>query len=339
MKKWFSYTFIGLLALAAGLFAYHFYAAADAERKLDESIRNISAQTDAGLTVNYSSIQVDPFSGDVIFSDVNIIRNEDIQRAKTARFDLGYSDFVNITIWGTEYGLRNIEEGLLALSDLSYTGRSNLVEIKMDSLNVNYRGNLWNLIVLGITRSAPSIRHRIDAEGARFSFSQPGSAVGTVRADTLEWTTFFGKLTDRPDSLASSFALSGVTWAPPIPFREKYSFFIQGFGYPADAIPLDRVEARYRYHPARDSLAVEQMTLYSDLFDTSIQGSITLDEELFGRSRVNDIRVELQELSPRFQNFIGQLKQLTGLPLAEDEDKITLSIGGSVGEPSITFGN
>ena len=99
MKKWFSYTFIGLVLLGAGLFAYHFYAANDAERKLDESIQKITAEAGLGLTVGYSSIEVNPFSGDVVFTDVNIIRNEDIQRAASARFDLAYSDFVNITLW------------------------------------------------------------------------------------------------------------------------------------------------------------------------------------------------------------------------------------------------
>lgn len=337
MKKWFSYTFLGLLALSVGLFAYHFYAANDAERKLDESIQNVTAEANLGLTVSYSSIDVDPFSGDVVFSDVNIIRDEDIQRVSSARFDLTYSDFVNITVWGTEYGLRHIEYGTLALGNLSYTNRNTLVEVKIDSLDVHYGGNLWNLIVLGITRSPARIRHKIDAAGTGFSYSQPESGAGTVRADSLQLQTHFGRQPADPDSLASSVSLTGITWSPPKPFQEKYGFFIRGFGYQTDAIPFDRASAHYQYHAMDDSLAIQNLTLRSDLFTTSIHGGIALDKQALARSQMKNFVVQLHDLSPRFKNFLGQLKKLTGLGLPVNDETIVFSLGGPLEGPEISY--
>ncbi|MDX1617384.1 MAG: hypothetical protein R3224_01260 [Balneolaceae bacterium] len=337
MKKWFSYGFLALVGLAAALFAYHFYAAADAGQKLDESIQQVSQEANLNLTINYSSIEVSPFSGDVVFSDVNIIRDQDIQRAKTARFDLAYSEFVNITLWGTEYGLREIEQGILQLSDLSYTNRSSLIEVKLDSLHIDYRGNLWNLIVLGITRASAVTGHHIDAIGTRFSFSQPSSDIGAIRADTLTWRTHFGRPAEPPDSLYSTAALSGITWTPPKAFQDKYSFFIQGFGYRPDTIPMERATARYRLHPSGDSLSIDRLTLYTDLFNTTAKGMIAVDGQSPGQSRLNNLVIRLEELSPRFRNFLGQLKKLTGLPLPHTDDSIVLSLDGSVDRPRITI--
>jgi len=58
MKKYYA---IGLFILASALFAYHFYAAGNAEENIDTSIQEITARLNPPLSVSYSKVEVSPF--------------------------------------------------------------------------------------------------------------------------------------------------------------------------------------------------------------------------------------------------------------------------------------
>lgn len=333
MKKYFIAIFI-LLGLAV---IYHFYAANSAETDLDEAIQKITVQSKMNLNISYSSIDVRPFSGDIIFSDINIIRDDNIQRAAAARFDLAYRDFLNFTFWDTEYGLKNINEGILILKNPSYTNRTSLLEVKLDSLHMDYRGNLWNLIVLALSRSPAQTNHKIEATGSNFSLSQPDSGFGTFKADSLELDTRFGKQPDYPDSLASSVSLKKITWSPPVSFQKRYGFFIQGFGFQTDSIPVNRAVLRYRYDIASDSLVIKHINLTTELFTAQARGGLKVNTHSFTQSELHNLSVRLINSSLRFLNFLDQLQKITGIQLSGGSKQIQFYLNGPLEKPQVMF--
>lgn len=337
MRKKLIYFFSGVLLLAIGLFAYHFYAANNAEKTLDETIQETISKSSINLTIDYSSIEVSPFSGDILFSNINIIHDQDIQRATAARFDLKYSDFLNFMIWGTESGLKQVEEGVLKLENISYTNRETFLEVKMDSLDIDYKGNLWNLIVLGVTRRPAQIQHDIYATGTTFSFYHPEAGIGQIRADSVQLDTHLGKSPNNSDSLLNSVELSGITWTPVSTFQEKYQFFIQGFGYQTDAIPLQRATLTYRYTLEDNLFSIKKMAVDSDLFIISLNGYLMLDEGQFSNSNLRNVEIRIHEMSPRFQTFLQQLEKLMGMQIPGGGNEMRIQLNGPLSKPEFTF--
>ncbi len=339
MRKKILYFFTGFILIVLGLFAYHFYAANSAEQMLDETIQKTSQKAASNLTIDYSSIDINPFTGDILFSDINIIRDQAIQRATSAHFDLSYSDFLNFMLWGTESGLKQVNSGILNLRDISYTDRQTFMEIKVDSLRVDYSGNLWNLIVLGVTNRPPQIQHNWQAFGTRFRFYYPESGVGDISADTLQARSFFGKPEVPSDSLSHKFELSGITWTPPASVQEKYQFFIKGFGYPTDEIPLKRASFRYQPTQTRNLYSIEEITLQSELFTTTLQGYLRLNENEISQSSLQNMTVRIHDISKRFRNFLQQLGKLVGLSVSFEEQQIQAQLNGPLAKPDVTFQN
>ncbi|MDZ7690588.1 MAG: hypothetical protein U5K69_05545 [Balneolaceae bacterium] len=338
MSKKLKYIFAGLLLLVVGLFAYHFYAANKAEQTINETIQQITSKSATGVSINYTFVEVSPFSGDILFSDVNIIRDVDLQRASTARFDLSYWDFLNFIVWGTESGLEQVQTGILEIQNFSYTNRSSYVELKVDSLHVDYAGNLWNLIVLGTTQRPAEIQHHIRASGKQFRYYHPEEGIGSIRSDSLQMEVHFGKTSFQSDSLYNSFDIKNIIWGPPPSIREKYEFFIQGFGYQTDSIPFRRAEVIFRYDQLENQVKFEEITLNSELFTVSSQGNILVDPLQFSHSQLYDFSIRIQEMSPRFQNFLQQTQNLMGFKIPGSADQIQLKLKGTLDEPQVIFG-
>ncbi|MFH5833261.1 hypothetical protein [Halalkalibaculum sp. DA384] len=337
MKKKLIYLFSGVLLLVLGLLAYHFYAARNAEQTIDETIREIASKSTPKLTVDFSAIEVSPFSGDIHFSNINIIQDRNIQRATSARFNLAYTDFLKFMVWGTESGLKQVEHGVLELADISYTDRETFLEVKMDSLTIDYSGNLWNLILQALTNRPAQLQHNIKAQGRQFSFHQPEEGIGSVQADSLFADAYFGKPGNETDSLQNRIELSGITWSPVPPFREKYQFFIRGFGFQPEAIPLAGASLTYQYTLEDHLFFISEMRLDSELFTLTLNGHFLLDPAQFRQSTLRDATLRIHDTSPRFQTFLQQLQQITSLKLPDNGTDLQLRLNGPLAKPDITF--
>lgn len=334
MKKYYA---IGFLILIIGFFAYHFYAADSAETNIDTSIQEVTANLQSQLSVSYSSIEVSPFSGNIHFTDLIIIRNKDIRRARSVHFDFSYLDFLNISLFGPEYGLKKVNNGIIRLKEVSLTNRESLSEVKLDSLSVNYKGDLWGLLALSF-RDSSSVRthqHLFDATGNRFTFSQPGN-LGIIKADTLLFENRFTNTQGTmDDSLSGSASLLGITWNPPKYFQQKYQFFIQGFGYRTDSIPFQKAYSEYRYEPETSLLSINKLTLHSELFSGSLSGGIKIDSTAFSESLLEGISIKINSLSPQLQNFLSNAEKLFGITIPMDDNGLSISLGGTVSEPKV----
>jgi hypothetical protein len=330
MKK---YSAIGLFFLLIGLFAYHFYAANNAELKLDESIKEIAADKKFGISVSYSSINVSPFSGDILFNDLNIIGNKEIRRAGFARFDLHYLDFLNFSLFGPEYGLKRIDAGKLELMDLSLTVRKSLAELKTDSLAIDYSGNLWKLLTLGLTDSPLQATHHFDASGTKLTLSRP-EYVGVVKADTL---FFQAQIEQNPGgrSFTGSTNLSDIIWTPTESFQEKYSFFLKGFGYQTHAIPFRKATAEYDFKLDTNALSIPMMKLHSELFTGSLSGDIGIVRDSLSKSAIDSLLIQFGDLSPKMQRFLSNAEKLFGIRIPMKENKLSMTLTGTIDNPKI----
>lgn len=331
MKKFYA---IGTIILLSLLFAYHFYAAGSAEENIDTSIQEITGKIKGQLTVSYSAIEVSPFSGDILFTDLNIIRNQDIRRARSLQFDFSYLDFLNISLLGAEYGLKRIGEGKVMLKQVSITNRRSLTEIKVDSLSLNYRGDLWELLVRGFRDTVQTVSsHNFDAAGSKFTFSRPGN-FGIVKADTLLFDNTY-KHNPKGDSLVGNASLLGITWTPPASFQDRYRFFIQGFGYKTDGIPFQKASAEYSYESEINLLSLDKIDLQSELFSGSLSGDIEIDQAAFENSKIRDVSINFGNLSDQLKNFLSNAEKLFGVRIPMADNQISMSVTGTVDEPAI----
>ena len=330
MKKYYA---IGLFILASALFAYHFYAAGNAEENIDTSIQEITARLNPPLSVSYSKVEVSPFSGDIRFSDLNIIRDQDIRRARSVRFDFSYFDFLNISLFGAEYGLKRISSGDIIFSRLSFTNRANLTEIKVDSLTANYSGDLWKLLRIGFKDTTTVSGHNLRATGTQFTFSRPGD-FGIIKADTVLLDNSL-RVQPKGESLSGSVSLQRLTWNPPASFGDRYRFFIQGFGYQTDSIPFREAEVKFNYGSQTNLLSIQDMSLSSELFTGSLAGDLQIDSVSFSDSSIEDASIQFSNLAPQLQNFLFNAEKLFGVTIPIADSTLSMSLSGTVNDPKI----
>lgn len=330
MKKYYA---TALVILVGALFAYHFYAAEKAEENIDTSIREITSGLNPSLSVGYSSIEVSPFSGDVRFSDLNIIRSQDIRRARSVQFDFSYFDFLNITLFGPEYGLKRINEANIYVDRLSITNRANLAEAKIDSLSADYTGDLWKLVRIGITDTTASSDHKLSAAGSKFTFSLPGF-IGIVKADSLSISNRL-HYTSGSYTLSGTISLKELTWNPTDSFKEQYRFFIQGFGYRQDSIPFLDARLDYSYESEPQLLSIREMTLQSELFTGSLSGNLNLNTDTLSATSINNASLRFSDLAPRLQNVLSNAEKLFGINIPMADSTLAMSISGSFLEPKV----
>lgn len=323
---------MGLLILLSGLFAYHFYAASNAEVNLDNSIREITSKNIPSLNISYSNIEVSPFSGDILFTDLNIIRNQDIRRARSARFDFSYLDFLNISLFGPEFGLKRINSGKIRLMQVSLTNRASLAELKIDSLALDYRGDLWNLLAAGFKNSTETTSHTFDANGTGFTFSRP-DILGVFKADTLLFDNSL-ETNQNVHSVTGNTSLLSITWNPPQTFSDKYQFFIKGFGYQENNIPFREASAIYSFESETNLLSINKLELQSELFTGSLSGDIRLDSLSFAESQLQETSIQIGNLSPQLKNFLSNAEKLFGIKIPMVEDQLSLEVAGTVGKPA-----
>src|SRR5699024_11597928 len=138
-KKYLLFIFLFLVALVIG---YHLYAASQAEKQITQLIKQQTAQR-GDISVQYSDIEVTPFTGKFIISDLTIIFGNHIERTKEITVDLAYLDVLNFYLSGTEYALKHLYEAEALLLKPSYINKANFHQLSSDSLHLHLAGRRW----------------------------------------------------------------------------------------------------------------------------------------------------------------------------------------------------
>jgi hypothetical protein len=326
MKK--KYFFIGFILLLVALFAYHLFAAAEAEQQIDKTIQEQTAASNS-ISVQYSSIDVAPFSGKVSFSDLTIIFEEHIQRAQKLTFDTRYLDFLNIYFGGLTYGLKNLEGAKVLFLQPSYLNQEGLYEIKMDSLQILYQGNALDGLLAIINDIAFSTDHAVEAQSPQITLRFPEAFVSEITAENLNYS---GAISEGRSSFwkdgKHTFTTDSLIWTPSQSFQNTYRFFIRGFGYRSDAIPFKSLKFYSQPISQKDTLQVKA-ALQSELARFLAKGFIDLNKP-FGSSEIQRMKITASELSTSFKRVLQNVEQLLSISLPRDSTGITLEVAGTL---------
>lgn len=331
MKK--KYYLIGFFLLLGIIIGYHFYAASQAEQQIDKAIQEQAENTN-NLSVQYSSIDVAPFGGSVTIRDLNIIFGTSIERAQTLNLDISYFDFLNIYIGGLPYGLDRLTQADITAVRASYVNRDGLEEIKADSMHVTYTGNALDGIQNAVNGNGFSHTQTFEARSAGLTISLPKTDISKLKASELRYSGRFptGKRNVWYGG-NHQFALDSLTWTPSKAFQSNYQFFIKGFGYPTDAIPLQSIHLHSKPTNKANTLRIET-TIKSELARLSSSGYIQLENPV-GNSKFENLKVTLTEFSDSFSRVLENIERLLSISLPRTDNGITLKIKGTLSNPSI----
>lgn len=309
------YVLIGLLALVIFIFAYHFYAAAQAERQIGEAIRKQTEHPASSISVTYSALNVSPFKGDIRIEDLSVAGSPGLLSSRSVHLDMKYRDFLNIYLWGLQYGLEQLNAAQLNVKQPSYVDRSSFIEIKFNSLDLTLWGNAWDALVSLVNSTPAATSLSLKANGDALSVHIPDALPGTVKAEafTSDHSYLAGSKTWWRQG-EHRFKLNGILWTPPSSFQKQYGFFIQGFGYETDRIPADSL--LFMYHDPATSPALVSASLFSGLFDARARSQLFINPDLLIESRLKDGTVDIINSSGQFDIFVQNLEQLMGLKLA-----------------------
>jgi hypothetical protein len=331
------YILIAILVLLAGLFAFHFIAANQAEKQIDNTIQMQADSAGTALSVQYSSIEVSPFSGDVEFSDITVVQGNNIERSSELMVDLRYLDFLNIYIGGLEYGLEKLYAADLHLEKPTYLNRQTMQEYSMAAAEINYTGNMLDGIRTVFAGQPQDRRHQIDIAGTQLRYSRPNPIIGTYRSDSVFLHLEYPKAGTEDTATSNVLEFKNIIWSPPSRIQKKYGFFIQGFGYPLDALPVPSV--RFSFSDInRDEIAVSNGSAETDLFTMQFKGTV-LRKTTWAEARLAPLTLSMVELSDQFENVLSNVEQLLGIDIPKKEDRIGFQLRGPVVNPRISGSN
>lgn len=333
MTKQKKYTFIGIISLLVIIIGYHFYAAYQAEKQIDTAIQEQTAKTNT-VSVQYSSIDVAPFSGQVSFNDLTVILGNHIERAQELQFNTSYLDFLNIYVGGLEYGLNHLNRALITLTRPSYVNQSTRGEIKADSLNITYSGNALDGLRSAINGTPFKSTQEIDARSTGLIMQFPNTTFFKLVANQFNYSGSIaaGERNYWTDG-SHQFAMNSLTWTPSDSFQKTYSFFIKGFGYETEAIPFQSAHLNYEPSSQAGNIHIES-TVKSELALVSAAGNIQLQKP-FSQSELQDIDISITEFSKKFSQVIHNMQTLLSIPINPDEQGITLTLTGTVANPRL----
>lgn len=333
MKK--KYYLTGAFILAISIIAYHFYAAGQAEEQITEAIRKQTEQPASSLSVTYSSVDVSPFNGDIHFADLSVVDSSAMLRSRSIRLDMGYSDFLNIYLWGLRYGLEQLTAAQLNVKQPSYVDRSSFVEIKFNSIDIAFQGDAWDALVSLIHSTPSATSHSFEVNGDSLSYHVPNALPGTFKAGTFTSGHSFpagSKAWWRQGE--HRLRLDEILWTPPASFQKQYGFFIRGFGYETDRIPADSLLLLYEA-PATGP-ALVSADLFTNLFDAQVRSQLFINPGSFMESRLKEGSVTIRNTSEEFDMFTRNLEQLMGLKLTNPSGQV-LRFSGPLNTPRFSL--
>jgi hypothetical protein len=333
MKQKTKYYLIGFAALVVLIIGYHFLAASQAEDQIDEAIQEEANKSEA-ISVQYSSIDVAPFSGNLSMSDLTFIFGDHIERARHIKLDLGYLDFLNIYFGGIAYGLENLYEARITLLQPSYVNRSGLEELKSDTLHITYRGQALDGLRSAINGTNFGTDQSIEVRSSGIRLRLPDTPVSQVGSEEF---TYSGAIAEGNNNFwingSHEFKLDSLIWTPSEAFQTKYSFFIKGFGYPTNAIPFE--STRLQSNPASEPDVLQiDASVKSELALLSGSGFIHLDDSL-KNSTFQDMVITVTEFSESFSRVIQNIERLLSVKLPRDTEGIRIKISGTLNSPAV----
>ena len=329
------YFLIGILIFVLAIIGYHYWAASQAEKQIDKAIQEQAERTNT-ISVQYSGIDIAPFSADITFNNLNIILGNHIERAQKLKIDLGYLDFLNIYIGGAEYGLDHLDKAMIIAISPSYTNKVELQEIKSDSLTIAYQGNALDGVQSAVNGTAFGADQSLEIQGSNIIFSVPSTLLSKVTAQNLNYSGTISKTGKNFWKKGTHhIRLDSLLWTPSESFQNKYSFFIKGFGYPSDAIPFQSAELRTKPVSQADSTLDIESSLKSELALLTGQGKIILKQPI-QHSEFLNMNIALSDFSERFANVLNNIEQLLSISLPKSKNGVTIQLQGSIDDPKIT---
>lgn len=111
--------FLIILVLLVGYYLFRTYRA---ERNIEQQLTEISDAPATPFRLSYGSVDVSPLSGNLSISDLGIgskIHSENAFHSANTTFEIGYSHFMGIYLWGLESEMSEIKSGTIVFDDLS----------------------------------------------------------------------------------------------------------------------------------------------------------------------------------------------------------------------------
>lgn len=330
-KTYYAIVLVAVLVLLAG---YHFYAASQAEKQIKALIAEQTAPPTAP-SVQYSSLNVTPFTGKIIIRDLTIVLGDHIERARQVTVDLAYLDVLKFYLGGTAYALRNLHEATAHFIQPSYVNKSSLQQLSAGNLRIYFRGQALDAIRAAVADTAFSHSQSIRMQGDSLQMEFPQTLIAGFRADSFHYNglvqataTSFWKEGEH------TFTMDSLTWTPSQDFQNTYGFFIKGFGYATDAIPFK--SASMQSHPRKkmNDLHVKA-NLRSELMLVSAKGDVLLRQP-FGTSRLRDMKLLASDFSESFSKVLRNIEKLFSIQLPRtSKGGISIPIRGTLANPVI----
>ncbi|MCW9708540.1 hypothetical protein [Fodinibius salsisoli] len=325
------YSFVAIVLILVAILGYHYYAASQAEQQIRALIEEQTAEA-GSISVQYSDLDVTPFTGKVRFQDLTIIFGNHIERAKELTVDLSYLDVLGIYIGGTEYGLEHMHSADAFLSNPSYVNKESLRQVAADSLQIRFNGQALDGIRAAITDTVFTENQKLHLNGRRLRLQLPKTSVTNFKAQTFNYT---GSIPAGEDSFweegTHEVSMDSLTVTPAVSFQNSYGFFIQGFGYATDAIPFQSAGFSSTPQPQPGVLQFTS-NLKSELALVSAEGLLTLREPL-GNSPLEETTVTVSDFSPSFQKVLANIEKLLSISLPRKDNGIFIRLRGTLSNP------
>lgn len=327
------YYLLGLIILIIAIFGYHFFAASQAEQQIDKTLQEQSEANDS-LSVQYSDIDVTPFSATVSIQNLTVIFGDHIERAQHLQLDISYLDFLNIYIGGLPYGLEQLNRAAITAIQPSYVNRGGLEEIKMDTLEIMYKGNALDGLRSAVNQTNYTSPQSVESQSSGLRILLPQTTLSSIVADEFRYS---GSISEGHQNFwkngSHQFSMDSLTWTPSKAFQENYSFFIKGFGYSTDEIPFQSVQLHTQTTSETNILRIES-SIESELALLSGSGTIELKKPL-GNSEFQNMRIRMTNFSDSFASVLSNIERLLSISLPQTNNGITLRIEGTLANPSI----
>lgn len=325
----------GVAVLLVALYVSHFYAARHAERELDRTLRNWVAESNPSAGIQFSGVEIRPFSGTLAIHDLNIFTDRHLQRSSLMRFRLGYPMFLRMYLGDASEALDRQLSLRGHLENVSWLDRYRLREVKFDTLELDYTGNPADLLRNALRGSPFAVRQELQARGRGFAWSEPYMDWGSVRSDSLRLRRIIppGSSSLWPSG-ELELELQDMVWRMPNRFINTYSFFLRGFDYTGRTIPLQSFHARVAYGEQTGTLELREMRLLNEHVQMGLSGELELREPVDSTS-LEGLRLVMSDFSPRFRNVLEGMNRLLGLNLPAGEDSFSLPLRGTLGSPSL----
>lgn len=319
--------------LIAAVIGYHFFAAAQAESQIDEAIQEHADKNDS-ISVQYSSLDIAPFSGTVSISDLTIIFDNHIERANHLQLDISYWDFLTIYFGGLNYGLDHLSKATFTAINPTYVNKRGLQEIKSDTLTLTYRGNALDGLQSAVQGTPFSSSQSIEAFSSTVTIALPKTTFRNIKAESLQYTgTISPKKVHFWKEGNHQFRMDSITWTPSESFQDSYRFFIKGFGYPPDALPFQSAHLHTKPNSQPDIIKVES-SLKSELALFSSSGYVKIKTPV-KNSELQDMRLRITDFSDSFSNVLNNIERFLSISIPESNNGISLQLDGTLSNPTI----